>query len=142
MSTNYFWHSTFSKTKISRSENKLDIDFKDKSLSVTKEEIESVKLIKSRDSKYNKVAIAFPLTLFVIFILNFEIEFLHLFGYALFMLPFFAFAYYFKFNKYKLILVTTNKEKIRIDANSKWRNEIKSLFYVLNSWNTKKSTSS
>jgi hypothetical protein len=142
MSTNYFWHSTFSKTKISRSENKLDIDFKDKSLSVTKEEIESVKLIKSKDSKYNKIAIAFPLTLFVIFILNFEIEFLHLFGSALFMLPFFAFAYYFKFNKYKLILVTTNKEKIRIDANSKWRNEIKSLFYILNSWNTKKSTSS
>jgi hypothetical protein len=57
------------------------------------------------------------------------------------MLPFFAFAYYFKFNNYNLILVTTNKEKIRLDANSKKRNEIKSLFYFLNDWKAKKSNS-
>jgi hypothetical protein len=141
MSTNYFWHSTFSKTKISKSENKLEIDFKDRSLCLVREEIESVRLIKSKDSKYNIIAVAFPITLFVVFILNFEIQFLHILGSGMLMLPFFAFAYYFKFNNYNLILVTTNKEKIRLDANSKKRNEIKSLFYFLNDWKAKKSNS-
>jgi hypothetical protein len=139
MSTTYLWQSAYCKSKIKKSENKLEIDYKNKYIVLSKEEIESVKLIKTKNKKLNILAVGFPTTVIAILFLNYEFELFHFVGSALLLLPFFAFAYYFKFNDYSLVLITTNKQQIRIDATTRKRKEIKALFYFLNNWKTKKS---